>query len=383
VEEVFAGIVIQPLPDNVIYLHAGQLQTNYPIRSASSDGASQIGTVYFGGGRFVADQIKNGYHRIPLPGGSATWGWVKPNNRMVVYPQLTNPSLDMATLPNNAFPFRESFSTVGKSMFGRPKFNRSVVKSFSPASPGGDGKALFVTDQSNHGNGSSESVLIGKPGHRNYYVQSHVYFNYGAPSGVGYERYGIFLRDDGFAGLDTTFEGAGNSYALLWDTDDGRLRAAKLVDAVITDFLSPARYITGSGWHTMRIEARENKIKYLLDGELLIEVADSTFPCGQCGIGYSTHRTDWPASRGACFDNFEAGTLETNRPSFVGVSMQPEGGLRLLIRGDEGTTNALERASSLTNWTFITNVVQTSVTVEFVDGDTSARARWYRARRLP
>lgn len=96
-------------------------------------------------------------------------------------------------------------------MFGRPKFNRSVVKSFSPSSPGGDGNALFVTDETNHGNGVSESVLVGKPGYTNYYVQCDVYFNYQPsylPAGA-FERYGIFLRDDGFAGIDTTFEGAG------------------------------------------------------------------------------------------------------------------------------------------------------------------------------
>ena len=383
VDEVFAGTVVQPLPDNVTYSHAGQLVARYAIRSAASDGAGQIGQILFGGGRFVADQVANGFYRIPLPGASANWGWVKPDSRMVVYPQLTNPALDLSTLPRKSFPLRESFATPGKSMFGRPKFNRSVVKSFSPASPGGDGNALFVTDQTNHGDGSSESVLVGKPGHRNYYVQCGVYFNYGTPAGVGWERYGIFLRDDGFAGLDTTFEGAGNCYALLWDTDDGRLRAARLVDAAITDFLSPARYVTVGGWHTMRIEARENKIAYFLDGDLLVEATDSTFPCGQCGVGYSTHRSDWPATRGACFDNFEAGTLETNRPIFAAVSLQPDGRLRLVIRGDEGTTNALERATNLANWVFYTNVIQSNGEVEFVDDVSDPAACFYRARRLP
>jgi membrane-associated phospholipid phosphatase len=90
----------------------------------------------------------------------------------------------------------------------------------------------------------------------------------------------VFSARRRFRRLTTTFEGAGNGYALLWDTDDGRLRAGKIVDAVITDFLSPARYVTGSGWHTLRIEARENPIKYFLDDQLLIAATDTTFPSG-------------------------------------------------------------------------------------------------------
>ena len=319
-EEVFAGTVVQPLPDNVPFTPLGQLATKYAIRSAPSDAAGQIGLIYFGGGRFVADQVSGAYYRIPLPGGSATWGWVKPDNRMVVYPELTNPALNLSTLPNNNFPIQESFAVVtNKCMFGRPKFNRPVVKAFSPAAPGGDGKVLFVTDATNHGTGTTDSATVGKPGHRNYFVQCQVYFNFQPSylSGSSFERYGVFLRDDGFAGLDTSYEGAGNCYALLWDCDDGRLRAAKLVDKAITDFFPTARYVTGSGWHTLRIEARESQIRYFLDGTLLVAATDTTFPCGVCGVGYSWHTSNstYPSARGACFDNFLADTLDTNPPA--------------------------------------------------------------------
>jgi hypothetical protein len=319
VGEVFDGTVVQPLPDNVWYTPAVQLANKYSIRSAPSDSAAQIGQILFGGTRFVADQVSGSYYRIPLPGPSATWGWVKPDSRMIVYPQLANPSLNLSLLPNNNFSIRESFTTVtNRAMFGRPKFNRSVVKPFSPTSPGGDGKVLFVTDATNAGSGTTESATVGKPGHRNYYIQCNVYFAY-QPSylvGSDFERYGVFLRDDGFAGLDTTYEGAGNSYALMWDCDDGRLRAGKLVDGTWTDFQPTAKYVTGSGWHTLRIEAKDTQIRYYLDGTLLVQVNDSSFPCGVCGVGYSwhTYNSSYPSTRGACFDNFVADTLDTNRP---------------------------------------------------------------------
>ena len=385
VTELFAGTVIQALPDYVTFIPLGQLAAKYAIRSAASDAASQIGQIFFGGGRFVADQVSNGYYRIPVPGSSATSGWVKPNSRMVVYPQLTNPSLNLSTLPNNNFPIRVSFSVVtNKSMFGRPKFNRSVVNAFSPSSPGGDGKAVFVTDATNAGTGTSESVTVGKPGHTNYYVQCDVYFNYRPAylvSDGGYERYGIFLRDDGWAGLDTTYEGAGNAYALLWDANNGRLRAAKLVDGAVTDLLPAVKTVTGSGWHTMRIEACGAQLKYFLDGTLLVQTNDSTFPSGVCGIGYTMHFNHYPAGRGAYFDNFVADTLDVTPPRFVGVNLQSDRRVHMLLTGDVGSTSAVDQASILTNWAFFTNVVQTTNTVEFSDTTNSA-SRFYRARRL-
>ncbi len=307
-EEVFTGTVIQALPDSGDYVHTKTLASPYDIKFSPDNASASLGKIYFGGGRFVADQISNGYYRIPIT-GSASWGWVKPDNNMVVYPQLYNPNINLSLRPDNDFPIKENFTELGRSLFGRPKFNRGVVKSFSPTPPNGDGKAIFLTDATNYGDGVCDSVSLGKVNHRNYYVQVDTYFSY-EPSQSGYERYGVFLRDDGFAGLDQTFEGKGNCYAILYDSDDGRLRATKITDSTLTDFLPAARYITSSGWHTLKIEAKEDIIKYYLDGSLLIEVTDSTFPSGLCGFGFSNKTTANPADRGAYFDNFIADTLD-------------------------------------------------------------------------
>lgn len=386
--EVFAGTVIQTMPDNGAFTQLGQLATKFSIRSAPNDAASQIGQIVFGGGRFVADQITNGYYRIPLPGASATWGWVKPTSRIIVYPQLANPSINLATLPNNTFPIRDSFTTNGKSMFGRPKFNRSVVKSFSPSSPGGDGKTLFITDQTNHGDGVTESVLVGKPGQRNYYVQCDVYFNY-APSYLAngaWDRFGIFIRDDGFAGLDTTFEGAGNAYALLWDCDDGRLRACKLTDATITDFFSPAKYMPSSGWHTMRIEARTNTIKFFLDGVLQVQTNDTTFAAGPCGMGYIWHPGSpgtYPAARGANFDNFIADTLETNTAPVIAtqsVQVLGNGLFQFTFTGAVSNIYEVQASTNLQNWEVMRSLLLTNATATVTDPATNRAQRYFRVR---
>lgn len=391
VEEIFNGTVIQPLPDDVVYTHAGQLQSTYPVRASPSDGAEQIGQILFGGGRFVADQTTDGYHRIPLPGAVPAWGWVKADHRMVVYPELFNPAIDPTASPFRTFPIVESFTEPGRSMFGRAKFTRSVVKAFGPASPGGDGHALFMTDALNSGNGLTESVLVGIPGHRNYFVQCEVYLHY-RPSYVNpslnrWERYGIFLRDDGFAGMSHSFEGAGNGYALVFDSDDGRLRAGRLVEGSASDFLPTPRYLTSSGWHTLRIEARETTLRYFLGDELLIEVTDTTFPAGPCGIGYYWNPNgSYPAGRGAHFDNFVADTLDPVALRLSTLRLQPSGTVRFLIHNDVGSTTRIEHTDTLAgpgNWQILAEVLNATSVVEFEDDPAGAQSRFYRATRLP
>jgi hypothetical protein len=390
VEEVMAGTVIQPLPDDVSFTALVQLQTNYTIRTAADDGASSLGQIWFGGQRFIADQITNGYYRIPVPGASATWGWVKADSRMIVYPALTNPALNLSALPSKEFPLKDSFKTTGKSSFGRPKFNRSIVKGHTlGASPGGDTNALFVTDQTNHGNGTSESVTVGKPSHTNYFVQCDLYFNYHASYLVNgaWERTGIFVRDDGFAGLDTTFEGAGNGYALLWDNHDGRMRAARLTDGAVTDLFPAVKTYPISGWHTLRIEVRTNQLKFLYDGQVLLQTTDTNFFAGQMGLGYTWHPGSpsvYPAARGAYFDNFVADTLDPVPLTVRNASIQADGKLHFQINGTVGSTSAIERATDLasTNWLFVTNMTNTNSVIEFTDS-TNAASGFYRARTAP
>ncbi|PKO16056.1 hypothetical protein CVU37_11930 [candidate division BRC1 bacterium HGW-BRC1-1] len=310
-EELFTGAtVIQALPDAGTYVHATTLSAPLALRASASAGAAVVGSIVYGGGRFVADQVSGGWYRIPVPGATNTWGWVQPTARMVVYPQIVNPAVNLAARPNNEFPITENFTVAGKSMFGRAKFNRSEVVAFATAAPtGGDGLALFVTDSTNSGDGVMESVMVGRVDHRDYSTQVDCYFNYKGDTGIGYERYGLFARDDGFAGLDQTFEGRGNCYAITYDSDDGRLRAARISEATITDLLPTARYMPTSGWHTLSIEANGDQITFRIDGTLMTTVTDTAHPSGPSGVAYSSHFTGYPTGRGAYFDNFRADAL--------------------------------------------------------------------------
>jgi hypothetical protein len=93
------------------------------------------------------------------------------------------------------------------------------------------------------------------------------------------------------------------------------------------------------------------------------------------------HFNRYPTGRGAYFDNFVADTLDLTPPRFVGVNLQSDGRVHMLLSGDVGSTSAVDQAAILTNWVFFTNVVQTNSTVEFSDA-TNSNSRLYRARRL-
>jgi hypothetical protein len=122
-----------------------------------------------------------------------------------------------------------------------------------------------------------------------------------------FQRYGIFMRDDGLSSMDRKFEGRGNCYALLYDSDSGRVRPVKIVDSIVSDLLQDKHTVTTDEWHLFRIESEEDTIRFFLDRTRLLEIEDTTFISGPCGMGYSNHANQtWPKERGAWFDNFKA-----------------------------------------------------------------------------
>jgi hypothetical protein len=201
-----------------------------------------------------------------------------------------------------------------------------------------------------------------------------------------WERYGIILRDDGFGGMSHSFEGGGNCYALLYDNDDGRLRAGRLVDAVVSDFLSSAQSVTTSGWRRLRIEARGNSIKYLLDGTLLTEVTDTTFPSGQCGFGYYWNPgspATYPAARGAYFDNFVADTLETNTTPVIATQsakVLSNGLFQFTFSGASGNIYEVQCSTNFQTWEVVKSVLLTGGIAEVTAPATNVSRSFYRVR---
>ena len=209
--------------------------------------------------------------------------------------------------PAFIFPLTDSFASTGRYISTwTDKFTHPVIESFSPSSPTGDGYILLVHDPS----GGYESTRVGNPTDTDYYVQCDIYCTYRPElASDGFERCGIFLRDNGNGGFEGTSGNGGYCYALCWDSDTGRFWCMKSVDGVITDLSPTPIYDTTTGWRTFRIEAQGNQLTFKVDGATLLSVTDTTYTQGQCGIGYHEYFTTNSNMIGTRADNFIADTL--------------------------------------------------------------------------
>lgn len=185
---------------------------------------------------------------------------------------------------STSLPVSDSFPSTGRTLTWDDKFTYNPVSAFSPTSPGGDGYVVTVMDPA----GGAETIHVGDLSDEDYAVQADIYCQYRPEvSGNGYERCGIYARDNGNNAFTLTTVGGGNCYLMAYDTNNGRVRAGKVVNGSLTDFLqSSPIYRTTSAWRNMRIEAVGPNIKYYLDGQLIADVQDSTFSRGYAGIGF-------------------------------------------------------------------------------------------------
>jgi hypothetical protein len=187
--------------------------------------------------------------------------------------------------PPRTFPYQDNFPSTGTELSWTGRFTTPAVVAFSPAAPGGDGYVLRVRDTS----GGIETARTGRLTDTNYIVECSIYCHYRpALAADGFERVGIFVRDNGNGMFEGISGGGvqGYNYALTWDSHNGRVQCLRTVAGVAVDLLPAAEFRPSSGWRRMRIEAVGSQITFQLDGATLVSASDSTHAAGQFGIGY-------------------------------------------------------------------------------------------------
>ena len=179
------------------------------------------------------------------------------------------------------FPIIDSFPSTGRQQTSwTNKYTTPTTISFSPTSPGGDGYIIVVKDPS----GGMESTRIGNLTDSDYYVQSDIYCNYRPGlSSDGYERVGLFIRDNGNGSFEHTTGGGGYNYFMAWDSNNGRIWCAKTINGVITDLNPSPVYQASAAWRRMRIEASGSQLTFKCDGTTICATTDTTYNMGQCG----------------------------------------------------------------------------------------------------
>jgi hypothetical protein len=210
--------------------------------------------------------------------------------------------------PTTTFPLADEFTASGRSLPWDDKFRFNPVEPFAPTATGGDGHVLKLLNPT----AGFETASLGGTGDRNYTVSTSLYCDYRPEVAAdGFERVGIFARDDGNGNFDTTTLGGGNCYALTYDSNDGRIRAGVVVDGVFTDFLeADPQYAPSTNWRTFEIDCRESIIRFSVDGEILASVSDATHDHGRFGIGHHEYFGDDLNIRGAHAENFRAISLD-------------------------------------------------------------------------
>jgi hypothetical protein len=284
------------------------------------------------------------------------------------------------------FPLEDDFTSAGRSLKWDDKFIYAAVSSFSPISPSGDGYIMTVKNPS----GGVDSARVGDLSDTNYTVEAQIYCEYRASIAAnGYERCAIFARDNGNqAFTSTTYKG--NCYALMYKADTGQIQATKVIDGVITDFLSSSPiYLTVSGWHRFAIRCYGSKIQYLLDDSVVCTVVDATFARGYCGIGYHSQYSSNGNIHGTRADNFQAYVEPSVIPTAASLGLRMLAGqsASLSITGTPGFAYRIEAASQLspTGWTSLTNLFL-SVSPGFYSDNawgTNSPRGFYRAVLVP
>ncbi len=184
-----------------------------------------------------------------------------------------------------SFPFTDDFGADGREPGWDDKFRFNDVVAFSPTAIGGDGYVIAVGNP----NGNVESIRRGSFADRDYTVEAWVYCDYRPDVAAnGFERYGIFARDAGEAAFTSaTGYGAGNCYALTYDSDDGRISAGVIVDGVLTDVLqNTPLYLPATAWRKFRLDCYGDMITWWVDGVKIATTEDTTHARGYFGIAH-------------------------------------------------------------------------------------------------
>lgn len=208
-----------------------------------------------------------------------------------------------------AFPLSDSFPADGRELsWWLDRFTSPTIIPFQPVAPDGDGYVLRVMDPA----GGVETTRIGNLLDENYTVECSIYCEYRPElASDGYERVGIFLRDNGNGCFDHSYAGGGYCYLMTWDSDTGRIRCLVSQGGQLTDLAPTTLNYPSSAWRKMSITAVDSTLSFYVDGVLVADALNTAFASGQCGIGYHEYFTTNTNMHGTRADNFyaDSGTL--------------------------------------------------------------------------
>ena len=227
-----------------------------------------------------------------------------------------------------SFPVSDSFPTAGPERAQwQAKFTAPTSVAALPAPPSGDATVLRIMDPA----GGTDSLRIDPGLVRDLAFQADLLCDYRPQLAAnGFERIGIFVRDQAAGAFDGTLSQQGACYALTMDSHDGRVRCLRVQGGVLSDLLATPHFRPVTAWRRFRIETVGTQLTFLLDGQVLLQTNDSTYASGAFGIGYHEFFQSNSNLRGARVDSCHADV-----PGAFATQLQPgtsAGELRLRRR---------------------------------------------------
>jgi hypothetical protein len=167
------------------------------------------------------------------------------------------------------------------------KFGKvELLDNFTTAPPQGGSVARLLTP--GH---AWDSAWIGDPKMTDYRVEAWVYCDIRpkTSSTLGYERVGLFARDNGTHRGDTKDEREiGGSLAMTFDSDDGSIRAGDVSNGGVDDYRKNRFKLKESGWHHFAMNCKGDTVSYELDGKPFhTEKGVNEHKAGDCGVYYN------------------------------------------------------------------------------------------------
>lgn len=246
----------------------------------------------------IQDVLKDStlYTLLVSPASSVTGEGAVYNDTGLAYPVYAPPSFAV-------MPISDPFSSSGrKTGIWTDRFTMPAVVGFTPMPSGGDGYVLRVRDVT----GGFDATATGQLSYTDYFVEADIYCLYRPElAGDGFERVGIFARDDGNINFTGYLSKPGNCYAMVWNSNTGLLACVKMVNGVESPLCTASQF-SSSAWRKFRMECVGSKLTFKIDGVTVGSATDSTFLSGLCGIGYHEMFTTNSFITGTYADNFHA-----------------------------------------------------------------------------
>lgn len=256
------------------------------------------------------DKAKTFMQYFQLVDGDGNWfgtHWLAgPGNRNMAVRLITFPKdRAKADLPLVGSEDPTKLALDWDAKFGEVK----LVDDFTTAPPVKGAIARLLTPGQHR-----DAAWIGDPDMTDYRIEAWVYCEMRpeTSSTIGYERVGIFARDNGTHMGDSKNETEiGFSLTMCFDTDDGSVRAGDVYNGSIGDYRDTRFKLTESGWHHFAMNCKGDTVSYELDGKPFhTQRRVRAHKVGDCGVYY--HCAKYPLS---------PNPLEPHGVTFTGVKV--------------------------------------------------------------